>query len=155
MKLAKSFLRALGRVPGKSWAWIHFKIVVGMLMPAAVLEQTPLGIEGQPWALIVAWMTLTATGGVLSVAGIIMSEQPVGRTRTLGVSVELTGLIFMFSGPFLMFVAYVYDAFTPNQSDPRLVAITFLWGLSAAMVARIATVLPRYRREAHDTTKGE
>lgn len=145
-------MKLLRNVSKQAWAWIHFKFAIGIAWPIMTLAQLPptVSITVGHWLAIV-WLSLSVLGASLAIAGLIMQAQP-GRCAVMGIPVELVGLIFLFSGPFLFCLLYLILGILGNGW--RLVAIGLCWGLSAAMIARMAMVIPKYLREAHDPTKG-
>ncbi len=145
-------VRALKRVRLQDWAWVHFKFALGIAWPLLTLAALPPSVNTIQQGVVYAWFGLTIVGAILSIVGIIMSAQP-GKAGVLGIPIELAGLVFLFAGPFLLFLVYMWLYFWPNGTEIRPTVIGLTWALWAGVLARSALILPRYRREAHDETK--
>ena len=122
--------------------WMHFKLVLGVIWPAVILSLPPQPTDDGTLddGVVLFWAWLTIAGAVVSIIGIVIA-----RWFRLGVGtgLELTGLSFMFTGPFVAFVVYVYLAC--NEGDvSRLSGAVLAYALCAAMLARISIVYPRY-----------
>lgn len=137
-------LKHLDRI---GWGWIHFKFALGIVWPvlilAAVLDG---GIRGQHVSLgmLATWFGLCMIGALFSIAGIVMQAQASAATMVRGLALELAGIIFMFTGPFLLLV--LYTVFAMQGREPRFVVIGLCYALCAAMVARWMEVFPRRPR---------
>ncbi len=143
-------IKVFRNMRARDWGWLHFKFAMAvwaLLTLAAQPESINTAVAN---ALVIVWFGLTMTGGVLSMVGIVMAAQP-GRCSVIGISIELVGLILLFVGPFLFLVLFVARGMMAD--DWKWSGIGLTYALSAAMLARVIMVLPRYLREAHDPTK--
>lgn len=135
-------------VTRREWGWMHFKFSIGILFPSCILGARFLArtttTGSIPSGLLYTWMGLCIVGALLCIFGIIARAQPESRYVIRGLAAELSGLVFMFSGPFLLFIAYLSQAIT--EGEPRyLTPMGLCYALSAVMVARWMEVLPTRR----------
>ena len=124
-------------------AWIHFKLALGIFWPVMILiTPMPQVDDGSldQW-VVFFWAWLTISGALVSIVGICIA-----RWKRLGVGtgLELTGLSFMFGGPFVAFVVYLYLSL--QGDSPRITGAVLAYSLCAAMLARISIIYPRWRR---------
>lgn len=135
---------SLRRITPINWGWIHFKFAVGILLPGlAILSQLGRPDRGgsvSAWT-IYAWFGLCIIGAVLCITGVVLRSQLDPKLITRGTALELAGLIFMFSGPFLLLVLYSY--LTAAGTVRGLAAVGICYALCAAMVTRWMEVFPK------------
>lgn len=135
---------SLRRITPINWGWIHFKFAVGILLPAlAVTTRVVAGNTGNTistWT-IYAWFGLCIIGALLCIAGVVLRSQLDARLITRGTALELTGLIFMFSGPALLLV--LYSVLAAQGTVRSLTVLGICYALCAAMVTRWMEVFPK------------
>lgn len=141
----KRTFRALRRLTPVHWAYIHFKLAIGVAWPAALWIFTPAAVNDALQRTIITSMAgATITGGVMSIIGLVMTAQ-VGKVRTIGVSIELAGIALLSSGP----LAYFLTQATLALEDTERVALAvFSYSMLAALICRLVMLLPWFIREA-------
>lgn len=138
-------IRALRRLTPVHWAYIHFKLALGMAWPVALFFYTPTVVNDALQRTIVSTMCgVTILGGVMSIIGLVMTAQR-GKVRTIGVSIELAGIALLSSGP----LAYFFTQATLAMHDLDRVALAFFsYAMLAALICRLVMLLPWFIREA-------
>ncbi len=143
--MMRGLWKSFRRVPLSSWAWVHFKLVLGVVYPVLAVFNNPLGVgDFISHPLLLVWLGCINFGAVASIVGIVLSAQT-GRKGVIGVSVELIGLIFLFLGPLMITVTYLFDG--------KLTSAALAWAIGSAVMARGFVVSRRFSYEAHDESK--
>jgi uncharacterized membrane protein len=117
---------------------VHFKFAIGLLVPYLVLFSTNGALSGRTLdaALIRTLLIIMCLGSVLSIIGVLLRGTRV-QPLIVGYSIEICGLIFLFTGPFLLSVGYTYAAMQVGSS---LVSAGLCYAISAALLARFIDV---------------
>lgn len=139
-------IRAIKRLTPVHWAYIHFKLAIGLAWPIALFNFTPEVVnDALQRSIISAMAGVTITGGMMSIVGLVMTAQR-GNIRTIGISIELAGIALLSSGP----LAYFLTQSTLAITDPERVALAvFCYAMLAALVCRVVMLLPWFIRTAH------
>lgn len=146
-------LGLLKRLTLRHWGLIHFKFALGVMWVGAMLLFTPAALGAalqQP--LIGIWTTATLIGGIISIAGIILSVSVDAKSRVNAVWIELLGLVLLAVGPFTYMLAQ-WGIEATNFTGDRIALGFFAYAMLAAILSRVAVVLPRFHREGHDDSK--
>lgn len=139
--------RALRRLTPVHWAYIHFKLALGVAWPITLWALTPAVVnEALQRAIVTTMASVTVIGGVMSVVGLVMTAQR-GRTRTIGVSIELAGIALLSSGPLAYFLTQATLAMGPGGEQRTALAV-FSYAMLAALICRVVMLLPWFIREA-------
>lgn len=137
--------RVLARLTPVHWAYIHFKLIIGIAWPLTLWALTPAVVnEALQRAIVTTMASVTVIGGLLSIVGLIMTAQR-GKVRTIGVSIELAGIAFLSSGPLAYFLTQAYLAL---ENTERAALAVFSYAMLAALACRLVMVLPWFIREA-------
>lgn len=138
-------LRALKRLTPVHWAYIHFKLAVGIAWPVALFLFTPAVVnDALQRSIITAMSGVTVVGGLMSIVGLVMTAQR-GNVRTIGISIELAGIALLSSGP----LAYFLTQATLAVNDQDRVALSvFCYAMLAALICRVVMLLPWFIRTA-------
>jgi hypothetical protein len=142
------------RLRARHYAWATVLAIVGIWWPAFILATPPEFIrEGRVDLLVLnVCMAVGLIGGITKISGFLASQQP-GRVGVLGVSVELTGLILAFVGPFAYLSTSIsVSAYTPERPLVNSAVILAI-AIMAMYTYRAIILVPRFRREAHDSSK--
>lgn len=147
-------MQVLKKLTLSQWAWVHFKLSLGVGWAFFMAFWPPTGVVktlDQP--LITVWMSLTLMGAVVSLIGYVMTQAGAGKVSgVLGVSVELTGLSFFVVGPLIYFFTQSYLALNGGWDD-RVALAAFAYAMCAVLAYRFVVVVLRFRREKHDESK--
>lgn len=134
--------RTLGRLTRVDWAYINFKLALGLVFPLAYFLSDRVQASQQAFPvflLTLAWLLFTGLGFIVSVAGLIMSAQYSSKIRSRGMRLELSGLYVFLTGPVLYGISLVIWFF--NTWNPLLFAqVALAYALSSAVLARIYLV---------------
>lgn len=138
MKAVTQFVRGLRFLDGRDWGWIHFKIAIGILVPllAFISAPAPVTMRTLDAGIVRILISVMAAGAILCILGILLRATRV-QPLIVGYSVEIAGLVFLFTGPFFLSIGYAYMAFSNGTT---YVAAGFCYALSAAMMARFIDV---------------
>lgn len=142
-----------GRLNLQHWAWINFKLSLGVAWAFAMLSSTPDTIvSALSPEVIPFWTVPTIIGSLISVVGMLMYAQPPSRVKTIGVSIEFAGLCFFAIGPLVYFITRIALASTTpdNQGVPLMI---FAYSMLSVILFRFIVVVPRVWFEAHDPRK--
>ena len=143
-------IRALKRLTPVHWAYIHFKLAIGVAWPVALWVFTPAAVNDALQRTIISTMSgVTIIGGVMSIVGLVMTAQR-GKVRTIGVSIELAGIALLSSGPLAYFLTQATLAL--DNSD-RVALAFFCYAMLAALICRLVMLLPWFIREAQTDGK--
>jgi peptidoglycan biosynthesis protein MviN/MurJ (putative lipid II flippase) len=145
---------AIRNLTPRHWGWLHFKLA--MIYWASVMMRFPPDAVAdslkEPYIFI--WTAMTMFGGLVSMVGLFMSAQPAtNRFHVVGVSIELAGLCLFIIGPIVYWTTQL-SIFVTNQDHlplmerlhTRYAVICLAYAMTAAIVARILVVFPRFRR---------
>lgn len=124
-------------------AWLHFKLSLGTWAVAFMLVP-PTATQSAVGNIL--WLAICLTGAIVSSVGLILGFW--ARWRRLSVIIELAGLFLMIVGPFVYWttqVSIIVEKVTPDAFQQRFALAIFAWAMIAAVLARIATVFPRFR----------
>lgn len=144
-------MRVLGRLSRSLWGWLIFKLIFGVGWPLALLTFTPASLLASLGWVIYLVASTTLTGALISIVGLILSAQS-GTRATVGLTVELVGILLMLVGPIsycltLVTVATVGFGGTPGwQFIP---SVFFSAGMVSAIVNRLLIVLQVRSRVSH------
>lgn len=142
----------LKRLTPRHWAWLHFKIMLGVFWAVLMFVYTPYGIENALGrGLVTGWLLVTIIGCLTSVVGLVMTVGD-GKVHVLGVSVELVGLILFSVGPVIYFFTQLALLFNGDIRD-RLALVVLAYAMCSVFIYRFVVIVPRYRQEARDETK--
>lgn len=154
-------MSVFSRITPKLWAWIHFKVALGIVLPILILIGSRGGSaaddsdgDGLLTSFIVLWWVVASlVGAVVSIAGIFMGAHP--RTARRGIAIELSGLYFLLSGPIVAVLVFMYLVFLLGQPQ-WLASMGLSYAVGAAVIARITMIVPLYHRALTDpeTTGG-
>jgi hypothetical protein len=143
-------VRALKRLTPVHWAYIHFKLAIGIAWPIALWAFTPAVVNDALQRTIVSSMAgTTILGGLMSVVGLVMTAQR-GKVRTIGVSIELAGIALLSSGPLAYFLT---QATLALENTERIALAFFCYAMLAALICRLVMLLPWFIREAQPDGK--
>jgi hypothetical protein len=133
------------------WAWIHFKLSLGVTWAGLMLTSTPETISSSfSPEFIPLWTVPTIVGAVVSIFGMMMYAQPPSKVKVIGVSIELAGLCLFAIGPFVYFLTRIALLETSSQGGPLA---AFSYSMLAVLLFRFIVVVPRFWFEAHDPRK--
>lgn len=136
---------ALQRLTPVHWAYIHFKLAIGVAWPIALWVFTPAVVNDALQRTIISAMSgVTIVGGIMSVVGLVMTAQR-GKVRTIGVSIELAGIALLSSGPLAYFLT---QATLALDNTDRVALAFFSYAMLAALICRLVMLLPWFIREA-------
>lgn len=147
-------MQVLKKLTLRNWAWVHFKLSLGVVWALTMAIWPPAGVVRtleQP--LISVWMILTIVGVLTSLVGYVMTQTG-GKAGVVGVSVELSGLSFFAVGPLIYFFTQLALALT-GAWDERIALAAFSYAMCSVLAYRFVVVILRFRREAHDESKEE
>lgn len=130
-------------------AWLNFKLalatwsVVFILVPPTA-TQNALGS--------IAWLIVCFLGAVISAVGLTMGFW--AKLRNISILVELAGICMMVVGPVVYFITQIVIMVGPpmNGVDPfqqRFALTIYAYAMIAAVLARLAEVIPRFRRSGN------
>lgn len=143
-------VRALKRLTPVHWAYIHFKLAIGLAWPTALFLFTPAVVnDALQRSIISAMAGVTIVGGLMSIVGLVMTAQR-GNVRTIGISIELAGIALLSSGPLAYFLTQSTLAF---DDQDRVALAVFCYAMLAALICRVVMLLPWFIRtaQAEDT----
>lgn len=134
----RRFILGLKLVDPRDWGWIHFKAAIGILVPAMIWFGPPAPVTAQrlDGGLVRVLVLLIFVGAILSIMGMLLRGTQV-QPMIVGYSVEIVGLIFLFTGPFLLCIGYTYNSWIQGSS---FAGASFCYALAAALVARFIDV---------------
>lgn len=151
-RVLKTIVRGVKRLTPIHWAYLHFKLAIGVAWPATLWAVTPTVLHDALKMQMVGLMCLTTLlGALLSIVGLVMTAQR-GRVRTIGVSVELAGIALLSSGPLAYFLSQTTLAFSGNGHERAALAV-FSYAMLAAIVCRLIMLIPWFIREGRDERK--
>lgn len=132
----------LRRVRARTWAWLHFKLALGIGWTHAMLFVTPASIsEAADRTAVLLWLIPTFAGAVVSIVGMFGEYSLDARMKQAATSVELFGLALFAGGPFQYLLVQV--SLWPEQFDARYALAWFAYAMVAAIAARIVSVVDR------------
>jgi len=135
---ATSMIRRIGLINFK----LSMAIWAGVLM--FFPPTTTLSAVGS--VLHIVWTSLTMAGALTCVVALTMTFWP--KLRRASIPIELTGLCVMIVGPFVYWTTQLTLVFESYEGFQQRVALSFFaWAMVAAVVARLATVIPRFHFE--------
>lgn len=147
--------RWLAPVTLTHWSWIHFKVSIvvwaifyWMFTPAATIVALDATIR-------ITWLTCAIAGAMISVAGMLMSLRESEWMKKRGVQTEVSGLSLMAVGPLVYFTTQLSLALGPvtdliPRPTDRLGTAWLGYVVLAAILGRLAVVIPRYRKEVKE-----
>lgn len=148
----KRLFRTLRRLSPVHWAYIHFKLALGVAWPITLWALTPTVVnEALQRAIVTTMASVTVIGGLMSVVGLIMTAQR-GKARTIGVSIELAGIALLSSGPLAYFLTQATLAMGAGGEQRTALAV-YAYAMLAALICRLVMLLPWFIRESQPEGK--
>lgn len=134
----RRFLLGLRLIDPRDWGWIHFKFAIGLLVPwlAFVSAPAPVSNRNLDGGLVRILLLLMLTGAALSILGMLLRGTQV-QPLIVGYSIEIVGLIFLFTGPFMLSIGYTYNSWTNGTT---FTAAGLCYAIAAALLARFIDV---------------
>jgi hypothetical protein len=138
---AHGLIRGLKYIQRNDWAWIHFKVSIGILCPLMAWLNPPAVTRT---GLVSAWvmnmiLIMLLVGGLLSIVGLLLRGTRI-RPLIVGYAFEMAGLIPLIAGPSLLALTYVVSSMT-GAGPSSLVGFAFCYSLAAALIARYVDTL--------------
>jgi phosphotransferase system glucose/maltose/N-acetylglucosamine-specific IIC component len=132
------FIQGLKLVDPRDWGWIHFKAAIGILVPLLIFLSPPSSVASQRLApgLVRVLVLLIFVGAILSIIGMLLRGTQT-QPMIVGYSIEIVGLIFLFTGPFLLCIGYTYNAW---QQGTTYTGAGLCYAIAAALLARFIDV---------------
>lgn len=129
----------ISRLRLRDWAWLHYKLIVGVAWPVALLLFPPTGpaLALGPAFALVAFVTIG--GSLVSMTGLVASRQR-GGIAVVGLTIEVVGILFMLAGVVAYWLTQVALLGGPDGKN-RIALAFFAYGMGAAIVARLVIVL--------------
>jgi len=136
-------------------AWAFVLGIVSVWWPSFVIATPPDFLQENidPVVLIVC-MVVALIGGIVKIFGYLASQMP-GKVGTLGVSVELVGLILAAVGPLSYIAVSLYGFWEPGVDVNFSSAFILACGVAAIFLYRAIIIVPRFIFEAHDPAKDD
>lgn len=126
----------LGRLPARHVAWAIAKLIAIVWMLSYVFTAPPQTFAILGWFLW-ALLPIAAAAGVVSIVGMVISHSPTPGAPRRGLTIELSGLWVMLSGPFAhavtMFVIMVGGEGT-TRFGPMMQSVFMLAVISVRIV---------------------
>lgn len=146
--MTRSIVKRIGdfvrRITPRHWAWIHFKLALGLGWGTAVLFVTAPSIrETISEQSIQLWSIGTVIGGLISIVGIVVTVSRNEMWQIRGLGAETIGLVLLAGGPFqylLIQVAYLVN----GQFDQRYQLAWFAYSMLAAIIVRMVIIIPQF-----------
>lgn len=133
-------MKLIKRIRAKQWAWLHFKIALGLFWASAMFFVTPTTLkEGLPDTNILVWTIGTMIGMVISVVGMFLSMTRTRRLQLIGLTVEFVGLALFIGGP-VQYLSIQISQLGINFQD-RFALSCFAYAMVAAVLVRIVEVV--------------
>ncbi len=128
----------------RRFAWIHFKLAIAS-WALAFMFLPPTTTQDSIGNYI--WLGVCFIGALSSALGLTLGFR--SKWRTSSVVIELAGLSAMLVGPVIYFSAQLFLVIqgTDETFQQRFALLFFAWAMVAAVLARMATVIPRFHRE--------
>lgn len=129
----------LKRVRPDRWAWVVFKLVLGLGWTHAMLFVTPPNLLNQinP-SFVPPWAIGTAIGAVVSIAGMFIALTRNRRVSFTGLLIEFVGLVALLGGPVQYFSINVGVLF--NSFESRYALSWFSLAVVCACAVRLIQV---------------
>lgn len=144
MTLLQHPFHYIGRMTARHWAWLHFKVALGLGWGSAILFSPPPSISAVIQAdTLQVWAIGTILGALVCIVGIFMTLSYSERWKIRGLSVEIVGLILMGGGPFQYFllqVGFLIDGDFIN----RYQLTWFAYSMLAAIIVRGVILVPQF-----------
>lgn len=125
--------------------WIPFKLLLiawaimyGVFTPAST--ETILA-ESIRWV----WLTATGVGAGVSLIGMMLQTSTVGRRKTVGYLLEVSGLALAAIGPAVYFTTQLMLSFTTAGSHVSILAMPLI--VLSAIIARLVQARGKEMRE--------
>lgn len=139
----------------RHFAWSLVLAVSAVWWPLFVIATPPEFLQRSidPGVLIFC-MAVATIGGIVKIFGYLASQIP-GKIGTIGVSVELVGLILASVGPLSYIVASLYGFWEPGLDVSFSSAFILACAIAAIFLYRAIVIVPRFIFEAHDSAKDD
>jgi hypothetical protein len=136
--MMRRFILGLKLVDPRDWGWIHFKAAIGILVPVLIFLSPPAPVTAQrlDGNLVRVLVILIFVGSILSIIGMLLRGTQT-QPMIVGYSIEIVGLIFLFTGPFLLCIGYTYNSWAQGTT---YTAAGLCYAIAAALVARFIDV---------------
>lgn len=132
------------RMTPRHWAWLHFKLALGLGWGTAILFVAPPTIKDKlNEDTIQIWALGTIVGAVICIIGIFMTVARDERWKIWGLGVEGIGIILLGGGPlqyFLLQVGYLFD----GEFASRYQLTWFAYAMLAAIIVRLVIIVPQF-----------
>lgn len=134
-------------------ALVHFYLALGVGWGHAMLLFTPQSLSSNLASDgITVWTVTTMLGGIIAATGLVMKAGRIRRLQLRGLSVEFVGVFLLAGGPF-QYMTIQIGFWIDGQFEERYALAWFAWAMVAALIVRIATVVPDFITEATDERK--
>ncbi|MEG2887206.1 MAG: hypothetical protein RR853_08785 [Aurantimicrobium sp.] len=123
-------------------AWLHFKLSLAA-WAMAFMVVPPMATQNA--INNIAWLIICLVGSLISSTGLILGFW--SQRRRISVVIELAGLCLMLVGPFVYWTTQLSIIFegTPEDFQGRFALGFYCYAMIAAVLARVATVFPRFQ----------
>lgn len=126
-------------------------LLAGVLWPSFAAVHPPIFLRDPLDTTILAiCLWISVIGGLIQIFGYLSSQQG-GKLGTLGVSIELVGLILISIAPIAYVVAFVGVIFFSTVTAPAEAASILILVVTAIYLNRAVILIPRFRYEANHT----
>jgi hypothetical protein len=146
-------------VPNRRAKWprlvalVHFYLALGLGWGHAMLLFTPASLASNlNDGGIATWTITTMVGGFLAAAGLILKAGRSRRVQLRGLSIEFVGVFLLLGGPF-QYMSIQVGFWFADQFTDRYALAWFAYAMIAALLVRVATVVPDFVAEATDDRK--
>lgn len=134
-------------------ALVHFYLSLGVGWGHAMLFFTPQSLSSNLASDgIAVWTLMTMAGGLIAAAGLAMKAGRTRRMQLRGLSIEFVGVFLLAGGP-LQYMSIQIGFWIDGQFADRYALAWFAWAMLAALLVRMATVIPDFIAEATDDRK--
>lgn len=139
----------------RHYAWAFVLAIVSVWWPLFVINTPPTFLrENIDPTILMVCMAVALFGGCIKIIGYLGSQLP-GKAGTLGVSVELVGLILASVGPLSYIAVSLYGFWEPGVDVNFSSAFILACGVAAIFLYRAIIIVPRFIFEAHDSAKDD
>jgi glucose uptake protein GlcU len=145
-------VKLIRRLAPHQWAWLHFKLAVGLGWGHAILFVTPQIItDTTTESSIRVWAYGTIIGAIVSIVGLFMSTSSNRKRKARGTHIEVVGVVLFAGGPLQYFILQV--TFLPGDFEGRYALMWFAYGMLSACITRIVILLGFVGKKDADTVK--
>jgi uncharacterized transporter YbjL len=142
----------LQRIRPHQWAWLNFKLALGIGWSTGILFVTPQLIqETNSQTNLQVWSYGTVLGTLISIVGLFMSEATNYKIKDRGYRIELIGVALFAGGPLQYWIIQL--TFVAEDFQARYTLGWFAYAMLSAVLVRVVIILSSIRRGTDDCKK--